>query len=98
VFLPIPAGIFDFPSLSFHVPMCAFAPKQAAVAITNRAIAATAIRVFIMTAIPSEVRLAVNSNSISWTICGCQRPAGLLAKDYVDWRRPAWQNIAIAST
>ena len=46
--LPVSGAIFDFASLSFHVPMCGLAAKQAAVAINDRATATTVIRVFIM--------------------------------------------------
>src|SRR6266699_6326378 len=48
LFLPIPGASFDFASLSFHVPICGLAAKQAAAAINERAAANTAIRVFIM--------------------------------------------------
>ena len=38
---------FDFASLSFHVPICGLAPKQAAVAANDTAVSTAAISVFI---------------------------------------------------
>ena len=45
--LPIPGVTFDFASLSFHVPICGFAAKDAAIAANDRAVTTAVIRVFI---------------------------------------------------
>src|ERR1041385_9564035 len=43
----MPGANFDFPSLSFHVPICGFAAKHATVAANDRAVTTAVIRVFI---------------------------------------------------
>src|SRR5690242_9035594 len=42
----MPAASFDFPSLSFHVPICGFAAKHATVAANDRAVTTAVSRVF----------------------------------------------------
>jgi hypothetical protein len=72
LFLPIPAGSFDFALLSFQLPICALAAKQAVAAMKETATAPTAIRDLFMRRFRQKYAL---------------RSTRIRAQHQPDWRR-----------